>query len=220
MVTKDGTGGASTGGDDGARAGSGGGGGGDQPQDLVSLLDRIKAETEGDTVSMGDIVEAVGRRSFGPLFIVTSLLAILPTGAIPGMSVLTGTIMLFLSVQLLFGANRVWLPGFVEKRGLPRDKLVESLDKVRPRVEAVGRYVGPRLEVLLNPPVFQLVAIVGVLVSLSMYPLAVVPFGAFPAGVSLLVIGLGLTVRDGLVIAIGLVVAAVGLAAAWYLWPY
>lgn len=189
-------------------------------EDLVDLLDRLKDNLDGDTITMGDIVEAVGRRSFGPLFIIVSLLAILPTGAIPGMSILTGTIMLFLSVQLLFGANRVWLPGFVERRGLPRERLETSIEKMRPRADTIDRFVRPRLKALLNPPFIQLVAFGGVIVSLSMYPLALVPFGAFPAGLSLLVIGLGLAARDGLLIAFGIVLGIVGLVAAWFLWPF
>ena len=192
----------------------------DTTEDLVGLIDRIKDNTDGDEVSIGALVEAVGRRAFGPLFIITSLIAILPTGAIPGMSVLTGTIMLLLSVQLLLGSQRIWLPDFVSKRAMPRDRLISSLDRIRPRAETIGRYVGPRMSFFLHPPFFQMVAVAGIIVSLSMYPLAVVPFGAFPAGLSLLVIGLGLTVRDGLLIASGIVIGAIGLAIAYVAFPF
>lgn len=192
----------------------------DTTEDLVSLIDRIKDNTEGDDVSVDQLVEAVGRRTFGPLFIVTSLIAILPTGMIPGMSILTGTIMLILSTQLLFGSSRVWMPDFIGKRTMPREKLVSSLDKMRPRAERISRYIGPRMSFFLHPPFLQMVAVAGILVSLSMYPLAVVPFGAFPAGLSLLVIGLGLSVRDGLLIAVGIAVGAIGLAVAYTALPF
>ena len=192
----------------------------DTTEDLVGLIDRIKDKTEGDEVSVDDLVKATGRRAFGPLFIITSLLAILPTGMIPGMSVLTGTIMLLLSVQLLFGSRQIWIPDVIGRRSIPRDKLVSSLDDIRPRAERIGKYIGPRLSFFLQPPFHQMVALAGVIVSLSMYPLAVVPFGAFPAGLSLLMIGLGLAVRDGLLIALGIASGAVGLAIAFIVWPF
>ncbi|UOM32886.1 exopolysaccharide biosynthesis protein [Acuticoccus sp. I52.16.1] len=192
----------------------------DTTEDLVALIDRIKDKTDGDEVSVDDLVEAVGRRAFGPLFIITSLIAVLPTGMIPGMSILTGTIMLILSIQLLFGSDRIWMPDFIAERTMPREKLVSSLDKMRPRAEWVSRFIGPRMSFFLHPPFHQMVALTGVVVSLSMYPLAVVPFGAFPAGLSLLVIGLGLSVRDGLLIAAGIAVGVFGLVVAVFAWPF
>lgn len=192
----------------------------DNTEDLVDLIDRIKDRTDGEEVSVDDLVEAFGRRAFGPLFVVTALIAILPTGAIPGMSVLTGTIMLLLSAQLLFGSQRIWMPDLIGKRTMPRDKLIASLERMRPRAERISRYVGPRLKFFLEPPFPRIVAAFGVLISLSMYPLAVVPFGAFPAGLSLLVIGLGLAVRDGLLIALGIAVGIAGLLVAYMVWPF
>ncbi|WP_162408907.1 exopolysaccharide biosynthesis protein [Acuticoccus sediminis] len=192
----------------------------DTTEDLVSLIDRIKDNTHGDDVSVDDLVDAVGRRAFGPLFIITSLIAILPTGMIPGMSVLTGTIMLILSIQLLFGSTRIYMPDFIGRRSMPREKLLSSLDSIRPKAEWLSRFIGPRLSFFLRPPFHQMVALAGVVMALSMYPLALVPFGAFPAGLSLLVIGLGLSVRDGLLIAAGIAIGLLGLALAFFAWPF
>lgn len=188
-------------------------------EDLHDLIDRIKENTDGDEVSVSDLVDALGSRAFGSLFVLTSLLALLPTGAIPGMSVLTGTIMLLLSLQLLLGRDSVWLPRFILRRSMERSKLVHSLEGMRGTADRVDRILHPRLQVILRPPFLQLVAFGGAVVSLSMYPLAVVPFGAFPAGLSLLVVGLGLMTRDGLLIAVGLLVGAAGLALAVSFWP-
>ena len=194
--------------------------GNDAGEDLVAMIDRLEQETEGDEVSIGAMVEAIGQRAFGSLFVLTSLLAILPTGAIPGMSILTGTVMLILSVQLLLGQDKVWLPGVLEKRTIPRDKLVSSLDAARGWAGTIGKVSGPRLTALVRPPVLQLVAVVAIVLSLSMYPLALVPFGAFPAGLALLVFGVGLMTRDGLLIAFGIAIGALGLMFAYLFWPF
>ncbi len=192
----------------------------EESQNLGALLNEIEEETEGDKVSVSDVVKSLGRRAFGSLFVITSLVAVLPTGAIPGMSILTGLVMLLLSVQLLFGADTIWLPQFVMKRAIERQKLVGSLHKGKGWAEKIDRLVGPRMEFMLEPPFHQLVAISGIVVSLSMFPLAVVPFGAFPAGLSLLVIGLGLMVRDGLLLVLGIILGLVGLAVAFLFFPF
>lgn len=189
-------------------------------ESLTGLFDRVEENTDGDAVTVDELLHALGRRSFGPLFILVSLLAILPTGAIPGMSVLTGLVMLILSAQLLFGSDRIWLPGFVTRRSIGRERLVNSLDKARGPAERFSRILKPRLDFFFNPPFLQVVAAGCLLLSLTMFPLAVLPFGAFPASLSLIAIGAGLTVRDGLLIAAGVVMMLIGLGLTVYLWPF
>lgn len=187
---------------------------------LTDVLDRIEENTEGERITIDDLRRALGGRSFGPLFMIAALLAILPTGAIPGMSLLTGFIMLVLSAELLFTPDRIWLPGFVGKRSLPRQKVVNSLRKGRDRAERLSRLVRPRMEFMLKPPLLQIVAVGGIIAALTMFPLALVPFGAFPASVPLLVVGAGLTARDGLVLAVGLVLLAIGTGIAVYIFRF
>lgn len=189
-------------------------------ENLGGLIARIKEKTDGDAVSVRDMMDALGRRAFGPVLVLTALIAVLPTGAIPGMSILTGTVMLLLSLQLLFGARQIWLPDSIMRRSIERRKLVASLDKARGVAERIDRFVHPRLTFLLGPPFHQAIALVAIIFAISMYPLAIVPFGAFPAGLAFIVIGTGLMVRDGLLILIGIAVGAVGLAAAVQLWPF
>lgn len=192
----------------------------DSSENLGGLLDRIKEKTDGDDIAVRDLVRALGRRGFGSLFVLTALLAVLPTGMIPGMSVLTGTVMLLLSIQLLFGSSRIWLPDAIMRRSIGRDRLIDSLERARPWADRIDRFVHPRLTFMLGPPMHQIVALLGIVLSLSMYPLALVPFGAFPAGVAFVVIGTGLMVRDGLVILGGVVVGLAGLGLAYHFWPF
>lgn len=184
---------------------------GTQKEDLVALIDKIKNNIEGDDVSVADIQEALGRRSFGPLLLIAGLLAILPTGLIPGMGWGTGTIMTVTFAQLLVGAQRLVLPGFIKHRSLKRETVEKTLERVRPWAEWMSRYSGPRLDFLLRAPFLQLVALSGLAMALTMFPLGSVPFGAFPGGVSSIVIGIGLAVRDGLFIAVGILLGVLGI---------
>lgn len=190
------------------------------PKDATEMADRIEDRTSGESVTVGELVRSVGRRAFGPLLILASLIALLPTGAIPGMSFVTGAIMLTVSAQLLFGAERVWLPRTIARWRMDRDRLVANLDRVRKWDERLRFLVKERLTILLRPPFLNLVALAGVILSLSNFVLGPLPFGSFPAGLAFIVIGAGLTARDGLLVAVGIALGAAGLAGALSIWPY
>ncbi|MEL6747496.1 MAG: exopolysaccharide biosynthesis protein, partial [Pseudomonadota bacterium] len=80
------------------------------PQNLHEILDQLKEGTNGDTVSVDDLLHAFSTRSFGPLLLVPSLIALGPTGAIPGMSIVMGSVIILVAGQMLISHDRPWLP--------------------------------------------------------------------------------------------------------------
>jgi len=193
---------------------------GSASDEITDIVDRMERETEGDTVTIGELVRIVGRRGFGSILILASLLALLPTGAIPGMSFVTGAIMLIISVQLLFGADRVWLPGVLLRRKMKRSRLVGGFERVRRLKTFLRATVRRRVEFMLRPPFVNLVAVAGVILSLANFLIGPLPFGSFPSGVAFIVIGVGLTARDGLLVLLGIVIGAAALAVAWQILSY
>jgi hypothetical protein len=188
---------------------------------LVAVVDRIKAECrDHEAVEIGHAVDAVGRRGLGTLLLLVALVSLSPLGSIPGSSIVFGAILLLLSAQVTFGVERVWLPGFVRRRSLPGPRLTGTLD----RFVAVGRWLGPllrrRLEAFLEPPVVRLVGFAGAVFALSMMVFGFFPFGSFPAAIGFIAIGLGMTVRDGLLVLGGLLFGAALTAAALQLLPF
>ncbi|MEM6763218.1 MAG: exopolysaccharide biosynthesis protein, partial [Pseudomonadota bacterium] len=122
--------------------------------------------------------------------------------------------------QLLIGSATIWLPRQLSEKAISRDRLVGSLDAAETYAKRVDRWIKPRLTFLFNPPFIQIVAALGMAVSLSMFPLALVPFGALPAGLSLLFIGLALAVRDGVLMAVGVALGLGGMALAGWLFLF
>lgn len=214
-------GGAGASGD--APGGADAGGGGFDPETggvtLAGLIDRLEDHLAGETIAVEDVVKNLGQRAFGPLFVFVALVAILPTGAIPGMSALTGALMTLLSVQLIFGARRIWLPDRLERQTIPRARLVASLERMRRPARTIDRVLAPRLEWAARKPVSRLVGVVAFALSLLMFPLIVVPFGAFPSSLPILAFGLGLAARDGLVILVALAGSMAALAAGLSMLP-
>jgi hypothetical protein len=64
---------------------------------LATVLEQIREATSGDSVSFGEFIDALGQRAYGPMMLVPAIIAVAPTGAIPGMSVVTGTLIFLIT---------------------------------------------------------------------------------------------------------------------------
>jgi hypothetical protein len=125
------------------------------------VLDEIECrarESDGDPFTLGDIVEAVGRRSYGPLLLVIGLFGISPATIVPGMTWLAAALTLLVAGQMLFGMQRPWLPRKGLRARLPREGSLQAMDKVRPWAKRIDRVLKPRLAFLAQPPFVNFIA--------------------------------------------------------------
>lgn len=178
---------------------------GAQLENLTSVLDKMLDGTEGDEISLKSLMDLFKARVYGPLMLIPALLASAPTGAIPGMSLLTGAILAALSLQLLFFKQHPWLPARLLQFTMPRDKLVRTVEYLRPYTRKIDRAIKPRLVFLTSPPLLQVSALVCLIHALLMFPLALLPFAVLLPGLSIVMIALGLTSHDGLLMLLGLI---------------
>lgn len=186
---------------------------------LTDLLDGLADEGNDRQVSLRDLLSAFGPRAFGPMLVIPAFVAVAPTGAIPGMSLLTGSLIFLIAVQLLFAMGSPWLPKRLTGYELPQAKLKKSVGKLRPYARRVDRFMRPRLEFLTDFPFLQIIALACCVMALLMFPLALLPFAVAVPGTSVFLLGLGVTARDGVLILAGLVfsLAALGLFFVWFL---
>jgi len=187
----------------------------DQPDGLPGFLDQLLATTNGENVTLGDVVKAFGNRSFGPLLLVPAIIAVAPTGAIPGMSILTGSIVLLICLQMLAGRNHTWLPDRLPRFEFARKRLKDAVDTAKPYAKRINRFVGHRVELLASPPASYLVPAVCALLALLMFPLALLPFAVAVPGTAIAIFAIGLTFKDGLMIALGYGVAIIAGYITW-----
>lgn len=183
----------------------------DEVTSLVALLDRVSNSFEEHDVSLDQILAAVGTNAHGPLLVIPALIAIAPTGAIPGMSILTGAILIIVSVQILFSAKKVWLPHKITSRNVSRERLLSAINIIRPYVAKLDYILKPRISFLAEPPSIYLIGVICIFLAATMFPLALLPFAVALPAMAVLLFGIGLTAKDGLVILIGF--ALTGLAA-------
>lgn len=167
---------------------------------LVDVLDQLtNADLNGDgAVSIEEMLDLFGDRAFGPLFATLALIQILPTGIIPGVTDVVALCTLLLSWQLLIGAERPWVPKKLLSKKLNASKVQTSCKKARPWAEKVSRWFGPRADELVNTATAsRFIALQGMLLSLLMFTLGFIPGAADPVALALLILGLGLTCKDG-----------------------
>jgi hypothetical protein len=183
--------------------------------DLEQLLDRIReAVGEDDTVSLGEVFDVVGNRSFGPLLLLAGLVTLAPIiGDIPGVPTLMAFLVLLIAGQVLFRHEHLWLPDWLLARSIARDKLCKTLDLMRRPARFVDRFLRPRLTMFTRSTGVYSVAIICVLVAIAMPATEVVPFSANGVGLVLALFGLALIASDGLlaIIAFLILTATVGL---------
>lgn len=159
-------------------------------------------------LSLTDLLEALGRTSIAFAILILSLPALTP---VPGpFGMFFGTCLAIVSLQIIAGKRRIWLPEVLGRRKLSAATIMLVVRYTTPLVRKVeiilqrGRLralTGHTAQALLGVPVFLL----AVAVALP------IPFGNFLPVVALVVISMGLMERDGLATLLGILLAAVAL---------
>lgn len=176
---------------------------------LSDVLGRLElAQKDGDVVRIEALLEAMGRRSFGPLLLVPGLLVLSPISGIPGIPTLSGAIVFLIAIQLLFGRQYFWLPGWVLNREISYKVFKRGLALMRPVARVVDKMLRQRLVWIAESAGVHVVATACIFVAVTMPPLELVPFAATAAGVAITAFGLALIGRDGLLGIIALLFCA------------
>ena len=127
-----------------------------------------------------------------------------PLGAIPGIPPAFGVIVIIFALQLLFRRKTPWMPKFLTKVKIPADKLQAVNAKVRPILAKIDGIISPRLNWASTGPAQVLVSVVAIILSLTFFPLGMVPFGVVAPAFIILLLGLGITARDGVIVLLAL----------------
>ncbi len=167
--------------------------------DLEDVLDCIGQITpEAGRISVAAFMQAIGERSFGPLILVPSLIALSPVGAIPGLPAITSIIVVIFAVQMLWGQDHVWLPHWLKARTIDSAKLETGLRRFRPVARFIDHLLRPRLSFLTRGPFYYAIGVMILLVALVTPVLEIVPLGGIPPNAALVAFALAIVAKDGL----------------------
>lgn len=159
----------------------------------------------GDTgkVSVGDIIHVVGDRSFAPLLMLVGMLLVSPLSGIPTFPSLVASIVLLVTLQMVFGRKHFWLPSRLQAVQMPRDKLHTALSWLQRPARFIDRLTRRRLTLLVRGPGAYLIAVVCLSIACLLPMTEVIPFSSSVVGVVLTLFGVALVSRDGLFALLG-----------------
>ena len=164
-----------------------------------SLLCVLRSPSQHNEISLAELLEQLGDRSFGWAILLSSLINLLPLP--PGATLVTAIPLVVFCAQLGIGRSCVWLPSWIGNRLLSRLALRRTILRLRPISRRLERLARPRMQTVFQPKRERLVGVFFFCVALALFvplPLS----GWFPA-ISLFVAGIGLIERDGLIVIAG-----------------
>jgi hypothetical protein len=189
----------------------------DEFSGLGPLLEKIeRAGNERDGLSASDLLQTLGPSGFGPLMLIPALFIISPFSAIVGFDSVMGLLIALIAAQILFGCKHVWLPEWILRLEIGRDKLPKVLRFLKPVAGWTDKVIHPRLERLAKAPFSRIVAAICVAIGATMPPLEAIPFSNTAGAAVVSFLSLGITVRDGALVAFALVLLGIGLAGGAY----
>ena len=170
----------------------------------------ISDSAHSPKITLNEILEIAGERTFGFLFVLLSLPSALPVPA-PGYSVPFGIVMLLLAMQLIAGSEQPWLPEKFRKKGFERSSVQSILRKGMPWLERIEAIARPRITPVCTSRVGRMV--IGLAIALMAISMMIpIPLTNTLPAIGIFVTGFGLLDDDGAISLVGLTICAMGAA--------
>ena len=171
---------------------------------LTATLTTLSEESTAEYIKIGKILKPLNRRGFGPLLIAPCLLTILPTGAVPGVPAICGIFIFLISIQIVLGRRHPWLPERLKDYSIETKRFKSGIEKIKPYTKIIDRHVHNRWSFLIDNEISKrLIAATTVVLSLCMITIGFIPMLPAVLALPILFFGTGLSVHDGVLMAIG-----------------
>ncbi|WP_425410175.1 exopolysaccharide biosynthesis protein [Hyphococcus sp.] len=179
-------------------------GSGQNEEPLETIVNRAVESADDGDVSLKNILSAWGDRSYGPLFILLGFIGGTPLAAIPGAAAIVGVLISLLAIQMIFGSAHPWLPDIALKRSISEDKLRDMRSRLEPLLSFLDNLITERLTWAAGGVMRRLAAFFVFCLGLIMVPFDAVPFAVAAPAWAIVLFGVAITARDGLVMIIAL----------------
>lgn len=177
----------------------------DQNRALSDVLDRLESSARGESITVQEVVERLGHKSFAALMLIFALISTSPASAIPGITATVAVIVCILVVQMILGRECVWLPQFISRRRMSTEKLCKGIGWLRRPVSFVERFLNARLTFLLHRPWLYLPLVLILVLTLLMPFMEVIPTSGPIASAAIAFFAAGLLTRDGGLVLVSLI---------------
>lgn len=188
-----------------------------EPQSVSDVVDGIANLAERDSkVTIGDVLDRFGDRSFAPVMMVFALVELTPAGGIPGVPTFLAVCISLIAVQMLIGRDHIWVPKWILQRSAPSSKLRQATGKLGSVAGKVDKVAHSRLEQFASGVGLKIAAAIIIALCLTVPPFEVVPFASTGPMLAIDVICLAIMVRDGLAMLIAWSLATAALIGLGY----
>ncbi len=187
----------------------------ERPQAASKVMAAIEHSLPPDP-RLSDLVDALGERAGGILLAAVAVPAIIPVPGVP-LGAVFGTVLAILACRMAGAGAEPRLPRWLGQVRLRAPVLVLLSRRGPALLRPVEHRLRPRASLLVAGPITPLLALVmalmGLLIALP------IPFGNTLPGLAVIIMGLGLSVGDGLAVLGALILAAfatvVSIALVW-----
>lgn len=165
-------------------------------------------------LSLAEVVQAFGDRAFGAVMLLVALLNLLPWP--PGGTTVLGAPLVLLSIQLMRGRSRLWLPAWTLAASVDRRAYRRFMRWFVPPIRWMEGLSRPRLLVLTGGPAQAALGVI--MLVLAVILTLPIPFGNMAPAATIALISLGVMQRDGIAVILGLLATVFSLGllvAAW-----
>ncbi|PSM50148.1 exopolysaccharide synthesis protein exod [Chroococcidiopsis sp. CCALA 051] len=169
----------------------------------------LERHAEQEYVSLGELVVELGDRAYGPLLVICALPEALPL-PVAGVSAIIAIPLMLVSAQLSLGFSRPYLPKWLAKRRWKQKNLAKVVEKGLNYLAKAEKIVRPRWGFITSRLAQRLL---GLFILLMAIIIALpIPLGNMLPAIAIVVISLGMSEGDGLLVVMGVLAAIVILA--------
>lgn len=180
---------------------------------MKNVVDGLENELDDGSsrISVDEVVTALNDRGFGVVCALIGTLAAIPViGGLPGVTLLSAALVLLIAGQYVAGRRRLWIPSALGRLSLEWATFEKGLDAARPYARWVDGFISPRLDWLVGGDgERRVIAGAMCVLALTMFPLALIPWGVFPSALAIAAFGIAITGRDGLFALAGYALTAI-----------
>ncbi len=182
-----------------------------QPQNLSAVLLAFAANLNRERIQWGELDQLLGDRSFGFLLLLFALPNSIPLVGIPGVSTVTGIVLIVIAIQMIGGLRRLYLPERIQRRSFSGTGFKKLIQRAAPWLAKLERGLKPRWLWLTSSRAERWLG--GVCLLLALLLILPIPFGNFFPGFAVVLLALGLIEKDGVFIVAGLAMTVVSVIA-------
>lgn len=176
------------------------------PRHINDILHEISSNLSIKTNTLGDLIDAMNERGFGVLIFLFALPMAIPLPVPPGVNLLFSIPLLFLTFQQIFGAKTPWLPKKIRAKKLKKQTLETMIEKSKPWLNRLSYFIKPRMGFITQNYMSYIIGIFGFIFALCVS--IPIPLTNTVPSFAILLMALGVLMRDGLAIIVGMIIGS------------